>query len=99
MIHDKTDVEIYGRKLTIELEGLSQLEVSSIASTVDERMREIAKDSKVVDTSKLAILTALEIASELQRLKSRMEDFDRIEERRIEGMIVALEKSVEPDGP
>ncbi|MFH1726377.1 MAG: cell division protein ZapA [Elusimicrobiota bacterium] len=98
MIEDKTDVEIYGRKLTIELEGFNQLEVSSIANYVDGRMREIAKDSKVVDTSKLALLTAIEIAAELQRVKTRMEDFDRIEERRIDGMIVALEKSAEPDG-
>ena len=79
MISDKVDVEIYGRKLTIEMEGLNQLEINSLAQLVDQRMRQIAEEQKIVDSSKLAILTALEVAAELQRLKSKMEDFDAVE--------------------
>lgn len=94
MINDKVDVEIYGRKMTIEMEGLSVLEVNALANKVDERMRQIAKESKIVDSSKLAILTALEIAAEHEKLRSRLEDLDKSEERHLDGMIVALEKAL-----
>lgn len=96
MLNDKLDVEIYGRKLTIEMEGLNQLEVNALAVLVDERMREIAKESKIVDSSKLAILTALEIAAELQKLKSRVEDFNVVEGKQVDRMLLSLEKALEP---
>ncbi|MFH2204690.1 MAG: cell division protein ZapA [Elusimicrobiota bacterium] len=94
MLNDKIEIEIYNRKFTVEMEGLSPLEVGAIARLVDERMREIAKESKIVDSSKLAILTAMEIAAEYQKLKSRMEDFDKIEGDKVASMIIDLEKNV-----
>lgn len=94
-MNDKVTVEVFGRRLTIEMEGLSQLEVNALAQMVDERMREVAASSKIVDSSKLAILTALDIAAELQRMKSRMEDFDRVEESKVDRMLLALEKALE----
>ncbi len=96
MLNDKLDVDIYGRKLTIEMEGLNQLEVNALAVMVDERMREIARESKIVDSSKLAILTALEIAAELQKLKSRVEDFNVVEGKQVDRMLLSLEKALEP---
>lgn len=98
MLNDKLDVDIYGRKLTIEMEGLNQLEVNALAVMVDERMREIAKESKIVDSSKLAILTALEIAAELQKLKSRVEDFNVVEGKQVDRMLISLEKALDPGG-
>ena len=97
MLNDKVDIEIYGRKLTVEMEGFSQLELHALAKKVDERMREIAQESKVVDSSKLAILTALEITAEFERLKNKMENFDKVEGKKVDGMILALEKSVESE--
>jgi len=60
-------------------------------------MREIGRESKIVDSSKLAILTAIEIAADLQKLKARMEDLDKFEGQKVDGMIVDLEKTVESD--
>ena len=92
---EKTDVEIYGRKFTLELEGLNQLEINAVAQLVDERMRLLAGENRTADTGKLGILTALEIAAELQRMKSRMQDFDRVEEKAVDRMILELEKAAE----
>ncbi len=97
MLNDKVDIEIYGRKITVEMEGFNQLEVNALANKVDERMRQIAKESRVVDSSKLAILTALEIAAEYERLKNKMEDFEKIESGKVDSMILDLEKSVESE--
>ncbi len=92
MLNEKVDVVIAGRKFTIEMEGLSQLEISSIAQLVNDRMEQIKEEQKVVDSSKLAIMTALEIAAELQKLKSKMEDFDAVERRKVDKMLVSLSK-------
>jgi cell division protein ZapA (FtsZ GTPase activity inhibitor) len=97
MHDDKIDIVINGRKMTIEMEGLSQLEVSRLANMVDERMQQIAKDSKIVDSSKLAILAALDIAAELDRLKVKYEDFDSVETRHVDKMTLSLEKSLEEE--
>ena len=66
MLNDKIDIEVCGRKLTVEMEGLTQLEVLSLAREVSERMQDIARESKMVDTQKLAILTAMELAADVQ---------------------------------
>jgi cell division protein ZapA (FtsZ GTPase activity inhibitor) len=95
MINDKIDVEIYGRKLTVEMEGLTQLEAHALARLVSERMAEIATESKIVDSSKLAILTALELAAEKEKLREQLENLRNIEERKIDGMILELEKALE----
>ncbi|MEE8424240.1 MAG: cell division protein ZapA [Elusimicrobiota bacterium] len=92
MLNEKVDVVIAGRKFTIEMEGLSQLEISSIAQLVNDRMERIKEEQKVVDSSKLAIMTALEIAAELQKLKSKMEDFDAVEQKKVDKMLVSLTK-------
>ncbi len=92
MLNEKVDVVIAGRKFTIEMEGLSQIEISSNAQLVNDRMEQIKEEQKVVDSSKLAIMTALEIAAELQRLKSKMEDFDAVEQKKVDKMTISLEK-------
>ena|SRR5687767_2762937 len=96
MLNERVDVEIYGRKLTVEMEGLTQLEVHSLAQLVSDKMADIAKDSKIVDSSKLAILTALEVAAENQKLRDQLENLRVVEERKIDSMVLALEQVLEP---
>lgn len=95
--NDKVDVEIYRRKFTIEMEGLTQLELNAVAEKVDGLMREIEKEQKIYDSSKLAILAALEIAADLQRLQARMEDLEKTESHKIDDMTLQLEKSLESE--
>ena len=94
MLNEKVDVEIYGRTLTIEIEGLQQLEINALANKVDKRMRELTQETDIVDSSKLAILTALEFAADGQKLKSKMEDMQRIQDRSLEDMIAKLEQGL-----
>lgn len=96
MLNERVDVEIYGRKLTVEMEGLTQLEVHSLAQLVSDKMADIARESKIVDSSKLAILTALEVAAENQKLRDQLENLRVVEERKIDSMVLALEQVLEP---
>ena len=61
-----TDVEIFGS--TYHVRGENDPEhLREVAALVDRRMREIAEKVATVDTAKIAILAALNIADELFR--------------------------------
>ena len=95
MINDKVDVEIRRYKLTLEMEGLTPIEVNSLAQMVEEKMKEIERDSDVVDSYKLALMTALVFAGEVSRLKTQQENQRNLEERKLDEMIVTLQNGLE----
>lgn len=69
-MNEKVDVEIAKRRLTVEIEGLMAMEIAGIAREVNEKYEEVQKlYPKVVDSSKLAIYTALHLAIDLYQLK------------------------------
>ncbi|MBI5202955.1 MAG: cell division protein ZapA [Elusimicrobia bacterium] len=96
MLNEKVDIEIRRYKLTVEMEGLTPIEINALAGLVGDKMKEIEKDSNIVDTYKLALLTALEFAGEVVRLKEQIDNQKRLEDRKMDEMIVALQNGVEP---
>ena len=66
---DKVSVEIYHGKYNISKEDREPLYISTLAKYIDEKMNEIANTSHIVDSRKVAVLTALNIADELFKLK------------------------------
>ena len=60
----RATVEIFGQRLGLRADG-DEARVQEIARFVDLRMREVADRSSSVDTVKIAVLTALNIADEL----------------------------------
>jgi cell division protein ZapA (FtsZ GTPase activity inhibitor) len=97
MLTQKVDLVIKGRRISgVEMEGLTELEIHALAERVGNVMEDVEAKTKVVDSSKLAILTALEIAAELQRLESAQKDKAVVDERKLEGMIVSLEDALAP---
>jgi len=91
---DKIDVQINNRKFTIELEGLTPLEARSVASMVEDRINAISKETNIVDSSKLAIKAALEFAAELYMATRDSKGSALIDDQKLDGMIVTLEKSL-----
>src|SRR5215510_9876755 len=59
-------VEIYGQSYNLRGEGDSSY-LQELAAYVDRRMREVAEATATVDSLKVAILAALNIADESQR--------------------------------
>src|SRR6476619_1905934 len=68
-------VEIYNQTYNIRSDGDSEY-LTMLANFVDSRMREISSGTLTVDSLKVAILAALHIADELQRLKNMHEQAD-----------------------
>jgi cell division protein ZapA len=69
---NKTTVDIYGQPYTIVgTESASHMRL--VASMVDEKMREIRMKNPYLDTSKLAVLTAVNTIHEYIKLKDELD--------------------------
>lgn len=69
-MNEKVDIEIAKRRLTVEMEGLNPLQIMELARQVQEKIdHAAAQNPKIADSSKLAILAALEMAAELHQFK------------------------------
>jgi len=81
-------VEIYNQ--TYNIRGHADTEyILQLAEFVDRRMREIASGSLTVDSLRVAILAALNIADELYQLRRKHEQFDaQLAERSSECAVV-----------
>jgi len=65
-------VEIYGQFYTLRSDGDGPY-VSDLAAYVDGKMKDITRHSAVVDSLKVAILAALNVADEYHQLKREVE--------------------------
>ena len=68
-------VEIFGQFYNIRASEDGEY-LKRLASLVDQRMRDIARNSSTADSVKVAVLAALNIADELQRLRNESEQAD-----------------------
>lgn len=64
-------VDIYDQ--TYRLRGHNRSYVEKLASTVDAKMRAVAAHGRTVDSLRVAVLAALNLADELARLTERYE--------------------------
>lgn len=77
----RTTVDIYGQQYVI-LGTESPSHVRLVASMVDEKMREISSKNPSLDTSKLAVLTAVNAVNDFIKIKDQLERLE-IELKRV----------------
>lgn len=70
-LSDRVRVQILGREYEMDAGGLTPLELQSLATFVDDRMRDIANEFGIVDTQKIAVLAAINIALDYLQLKDK----------------------------
>ena len=92
----RATVEIFGQRLGLRADG-DEARVQEIARFVDLRMREVADRSSSVDTVKIAVLTALNIADELFHERETDQDArqERLEEQ-AERLVSRIEEAMRP---
>ncbi len=94
----RATVEIFGQKLGVRAEG-EAARLQELARFVDSRMREVADRTSSVDTVKIAVLTALNIADELFQERDKDQDVRHRElEHQAERLVTKLEKVLGTDG-
>ncbi|WP_062356973.1 cell division protein ZapA [Bacillus kwashiorkori] len=69
---NRITVDIYGQQYTIIGEENAS-HIRAVAAIVDEKMREINKRNPLLDTTKLAVLTAVNAVHDYMKLKEEME--------------------------
>jgi cell division protein ZapA len=96
-VNDKGDgvrVEIYDQAYSMRGE-LDADYIRELARFVDDKMRSIAARTRTVDSLRVAILAALNIADECHQLKSQVQQV----EQRIGQCSAALEELIEAPSP
>ena len=89
-----TDVEIFGTVYHVRGEDNPE-HLQEVANLVDQRMREVAQQVTTVDTAKIAILAALNIADEMHR-RGKKQDGERVDiQERVATLTEKLEKALE----
>lgn len=86
-------VDIYGEQYQVKTDDDVEY-VRQVAQYVDRKMKEIADTGKVVTTSKIAILAALNIADELLKAEMARQESDSETGRRIERLLLQLQGAV-----
>lgn len=86
----KISVEIYNRIYELVVDSGDELEYVRTAKEVDDKMREIAKDTNIADTSKLAVLTALNMAYDYNRLKDTKNYSNEVVNKKIDDLVSLL---------
>jgi cell division protein ZapA len=93
----RATVEIFGQRLGLRADGDAE-RLQEIARFVDSRMREVADRSSSVDTVKIAVLTALNIADELFLERETDQDVRQKRlEKQAERLVEKLEEDMRPD--
>jgi len=93
----RATVEIFGQRLGLRADGDSA-RLQEIARFVDSRMHEVADRSSSVDTVKIAVLTALNIADELYQERETDQDVRQKRlEKQAERLVMKVEEAMRPD--
>ncbi len=96
MSNNDFEATVRGRVIKFPVvDGLTPLELSVIVSQVEEKIKAIEEKTKVVDTSKLAIMAAFDFAVELDTLKQRSNTNLEADTKKLDEMVSCLEKSLE----
>lgn len=99
-MNEKVEVQIGSRRLTVEMEGLTPLEINRLAEMVGDRLREIQGSNKgVADSSKLALLAALTFVAELEKERAAHSMTQSMLENKAENLSRALRESLEAGAP
>jgi cell division protein ZapA (FtsZ GTPase activity inhibitor) len=95
-MNEKVEVQIGSRRLVVEMEGLTPIEINMLAQRVSERMSELQGQNKTVaDTSKIALLVALSFAAELDKERSTHDMTRRMLENSTERLSQSLRESLD----
>jgi cell division protein ZapA len=88
-----TKVQIYNQ--TYSLQGdLDQAYLQELAGFVDAKMHSIADITSTVDTQKVAVLTALALADELNSLRKEKSDREELLKEQAERCLTLVERAL-----
>ena len=91
---NKISVNILGHTYDVEVARGEELWLSPLAEYVEKKMSEIQRDTGIVDTQRLAVLAALNIADEFFRLRDTKKSNSGILDKKAEELIRVLDTAL-----
>ena len=88
-------VQIMGHEYPVEANPGDELYLNRLAQYVEEKMREMKQDSKIVDSYKLAVMAAMNITDELFRLQEAKGSSSKSVEDKAESWIKILDHALQ----
>src|SRR3569832_2245019 len=99
LMNEKVAVQFGTRRLVVEMESLTPIEINALAQNVTERMNELQQqNNKVADTSKIVLLVALSFAADLDKEVRAHETTRRMLETAAERLTQSLRASLAAGG-
>jgi cell division protein ZapA len=87
-------IEIYDQVYNVSANQNEEY-LTELASYVDGKMRSIAEATKMVDSLKVAVLAALNIADEMFTLRQKQQEIEGPLRKRVEKCVAMVEKALE----
>ncbi len=87
------EVEIYGQRYAVRGEA-DQSYVLELARQVDEQMRALAAGMQMATPTKVAVLTALNLAHELHQARRLQQENAESAEKLAEGLLESIEETL-----
>ncbi len=88
-----TRVEIYDQGYTIGGDNNAEY-VQRLAARVDAKMRQVARETRVVDSVRVAVLTAINLADENESLRAEIARLERQTAERARGLNRSLDAAL-----
>jgi cell division protein ZapA len=90
-------VQIMGHEYPVEANAGDELYVNRLAQLVESKMRELKEESKIIDSYKLAVLTAMNIADDLVRLQDSKGTHSKADDDKTDALLQILDKALATD--
>jgi cell division protein ZapA len=87
-------IEIYDQFYNVQAED-NEAYLKELAEFVDGKMRDIADSTHMVDSLRVAVLAALNIADELYALRKRQAELEGPLKKRVERCVSLVERTLE----
>jgi cell division protein ZapA len=87
-------IEIYNQSYNVQADENEEY-LKGLAAFVDEKMRSVAEATRTIDSVRVAVLAALNIADELHTLKKRQDAIEGPLRQRVEKCVAMVEKTLE----
>src|SRR5271163_3169244 len=87
-------IQIYDQSYNVNADGNEEY-LNELAAYVDGKMRSIAESTHMVDSLKVAVLAALNIADETFQTRKRQQEIEGPLRQRVEKCVTMVEKALE----
>jgi cell division protein ZapA len=87
-------IQIYDQSYNVNADGNEEY-LHELAAFVDGKMRSIAESTHMVDSLKVAVLAALNIADEMFQTRKRQQEIEGPLRQRVENCVSMVEKALE----